>query len=220
MALWVRSGGYGGIRRFPGILLPRPLVAAERAWKKGKERKGWVRAMRCSLQWEADTQPYDQVREMVMEKGEVGVDKWQPPVLNSPASRQKVEVKSSLLRLCCAASRSTLLRIVIGILHAYLTFHSPKILAASRRLPCLGKTTGDCNPTTLRERHVGIMCDLCNGIGWLICDFCRGQKTNVKSESSRFYRRCPYCKAVGLVLCPKCKVFKCVTFPEFSDSEA
>ncbi|KAH0434656.1 hypothetical protein IEQ34_026785 [Dendrobium chrysotoxum] len=128
MALWVRSGGYGGIRRFPGLLLPRPLVAAERAWKKGKERKGWVRAMRCSLQWEADTQPHDQ--------------------------------------------------------------------------------------------HIGSMCDLCNDIGWLICDFCQGEKTNVKSESSRFYRRCPYCKAVGLVLCPKCKVFKCVTFPDFSDSQA
>ncbi|XP_020705101.1 uncharacterized protein LOC110116019 isoform X3 [Dendrobium catenatum] len=137
MALWVRSGGYGGIRRFPGILLPRPLVAAERAWKKGIERKGWVRAMRCSLQWEADTQPRDEVREIVMEKG---------------------------------------------------------------------------------EQHIGINCDLCNGIGWLICDFCQGQKTNVKSESSsRFYRRCPYCKAVGLVLCPKCKVFKCVTFPDVSD---
>ncbi|XP_020582563.1 uncharacterized protein LOC110026108 [Phalaenopsis equestris] len=69
------------------------------------------------------------------------------------------------------------------------------------------------------SQNDGIGCYLCSGSGWLICDFCQGQKTNVKSESSRFYRRCPYCKAVGLVLCPKCKVFKCVTFPDLSDGQ-
>ncbi|KAI8528110.1 hypothetical protein RHMOL_Rhmol12G0125700 [Rhododendron molle] len=40
-----------------------------------------------------------------------------------------------------------------------------------------------------------------------------GQKTNVKSANNRIYRRCPSCKAVGCILCAKCKVFKCVTFP-------
>ncbi|KAL8144429.1 hypothetical protein V2J09_017461 [Rumex salicifolius] len=64
-----------------------------------------------------------------------------------------------------------------------------------------------------------IMCDSCDGVGWLICDFCQGQKTNVKSESNRIYRRCPTCRAVGYILCTKCKVYKCVTFPDFDDSD-
>ncbi|WJX41935.1 hypothetical protein P8452_29223 [Trifolium repens] len=64
-----------------------------------------------------------------------------------------------------------------------------------------------------------IMCEPCNGNGWLICDFCQGQKTNVKAQNNRIYRRCPSCKAVGYVLCSKCKVFKCVTFPDFDDSQ-
>ncbi|CAA7406995.1 unnamed protein product [Spirodela intermedia] len=64
-----------------------------------------------------------------------------------------------------------------------------------------------------------ILCDPCKGRGWLLCDFCRGQKINVKSESNRIYRRCPSCKAAGYVLCPKCKVFKCVTFPDYGDGE-
>ncbi|KAL5699373.1 hypothetical protein ACHQM5_030288 [Ranunculus cassubicifolius] len=68
---------------------------------------------------------------------------------------------------------------------------------------------------------VGTMCDCepCSGRGWLVCTFCNGQKTNVKSENNRIYRRCPSCRAIGYVLCSKCKVFKCVTFPDYSDTE-
>lgn len=62
-----------------------------------------------------------------------------------------------------------------------------------------------------------IMCEPCNGKGWLLCDFCGGQKTNVKAQNKRIYRRCPTCRAIGYVLCSKCKVFKCVTFPDFND---
>ncbi|XP_012076301.1 protein PHOTOSYSTEM I ASSEMBLY 2, chloroplastic isoform X2 [Jatropha curcas] len=65
----------------------------------------------------------------------------------------------------------------------------------------------------------GIMCEPCNGKGWLLCDFCKGQKTNVKAENKRIYRRCPSCRAIGYILCPKCRVFKCVTFPNYSDGE-
>ncbi|KAI9106427.1 hypothetical protein K1719_021955 [Acacia pycnantha] len=65
----------------------------------------------------------------------------------------------------------------------------------------------------------GIMCEPCNGTGWLLCDFCKGQKTNVKAENKRIYRRCPSCRATGFILCSKCKVFKCVTFPNYSDGE-
>ncbi|ONK82031.1 uncharacterized protein A4U43_C01F35420 [Asparagus officinalis] len=55
----------------------------------------------------------------------------------------------------------------------------------------------------------GIMCEPCNGRGWLLCDFCEGQKTNVRSEASnRIYRRCPNCKGVGYVLCSKCPVLR------------
>ncbi|CAL1385298.1 unnamed protein product [Linum trigynum] len=70
-----------------------------------------------------------------------------------------------------------------------------------------------------REVDSGIICEPCNGQGWVVCDFCKGQKTNVKAENKRVYRRCPSCKAVGYLLCSKCKVFKCVTFPNYSDGE-
>uniref|UniRef100_A0A0E0LWZ7 Uncharacterized protein n=1 Tax=Oryza punctata TaxID=4537 RepID=A0A0E0LWZ7_ORYPU len=66
----------------------------------------------------------------------------------------------------------------------------------------------------------GVECEGCNGAGWLLCDFCKGKKNNVKSESSRIYRRCPTCKAVraGYILCPRCRVYKCITYPESNDS--
>ncbi|KAL0897714.1 hypothetical protein Bca101_081675 [Brassica carinata] len=69
------------------------------------------------------------------------------------------------------------------------------------------------------EEEAVIMCEDCNGKGWLLCDFCKGQKTNVKSENKKIYRRCPTCRAVGYVLCKRCKVFKCVTFPNPEDGE-
>lgn len=65
----------------------------------------------------------------------------------------------------------------------------------------------------------GIMCEPCEGRGWLLCDLCKGQKTNVKAQNNRIYRRCPSCKAVGYILCSKCKVFKCVTFPNYTDGQ-
>ncbi|KAK6912386.1 hypothetical protein RJ641_021987 [Dillenia turbinata] len=70
-----------------------------------------------------------------------------------------------------------------------------------------------------QQADPGIICEPCNGRGWLICDFCKGQKTNVKAENKRIYRRCPTCRAIGYTLCSKCKVFKCVTFPTYSDGE-
>ncbi|KMT17772.1 hypothetical protein BVRB_2g035180 [Beta vulgaris subsp. vulgaris] len=70
-----------------------------------------------------------------------------------------------------------------------------------------------------QEEKVGILCEPCNGSGWLLCDFCNGQKTNVKSQTNKIYRRCPSCKATGYILCAKCKVFKCVTFPDQSDGD-
>ncbi|XVF31238.1 hypothetical protein REPUB_Repub16aG0128200 [Reevesia pubescens] len=79
-----------------------------------------------------------------------------------------------------------------------------------------------CAPLRQQEQEVddaGIMCEPCNGKGWLLCDFCKGQKTNVKADNKRIYRRCPSCRAIGYVLCSKCKVFKCVTFPNGSDGE-
>ncbi|XP_052184368.1 uncharacterized protein LOC127796321 [Diospyros lotus] len=65
----------------------------------------------------------------------------------------------------------------------------------------------------------GILCEPCSGSGWLLCDFCNGQKTNVRAANNRIYRRCPSCRAVGSILCPNCKVFKCVSFPNYSDGE-
>ncbi|KAM0968626.1 hypothetical protein ACFX1X_017240 [Malus domestica] len=34
------------------------------------------------------------------------------------------------------------------------------------------------------KAEVAILCEDCDGIGWLLCDFCKGQKTNVKSETN------------------------------------
>ncbi|CAH8367093.1 unnamed protein product [Eruca vesicaria subsp. sativa] len=87
-----------------------------------------------------------------------------------------------------------------------------------------------CTPLQQQERQLDqsqgdeeegavIMCEDCNGKGWLLCDFCKGQKTNVKSENKKIYRRCPTCRAVGYVLCKRCKVFKCVTFPNLEDGD-
>nr|CAB3483493.1 unnamed protein product [Digitaria exilis] len=64
----------------------------------------------------------------------------------------------------------------------------------------------------------GDACGECGGEGWMICDFCKGKKNNVKSEGTRVYRRCPTCKAAGFILCPRCRVFKCITFPESNES--
>ncbi|TVU05134.1 hypothetical protein EJB05_48286, partial [Eragrostis curvula] len=64
----------------------------------------------------------------------------------------------------------------------------------------------------------GVVCEACSGAGWLLCDFCKGKKNNVKSETSRVYRRCPTCKAAGFILCPRCRVYKCITFPESNES--
>ncbi|GJN15722.1 hypothetical protein PR202_gb02660 [Eleusine coracana subsp. coracana] len=68
------------------------------------------------------------------------------------------------------------------------------------------------------EEGVAVACDDCSGAGWLLCDFCKGKKNNVKSETSRIYRRCPTCKAAGFIMCPRCRVYKCVTFPESNES--
>ncbi|GAQ88670.1 hypothetical protein KFL_004500100 [Klebsormidium nitens] len=61
-----------------------------------------------------------------------------------------------------------------------------------------------------------IPCDICLGSGWLICDFCRGEKVNIQVKK-KLYRRCPSCRAAGVLMCPRCKVLRCVTFPEGSD---
>ncbi|XP_031505645.1 uncharacterized protein LOC116267855 isoform X3 [Nymphaea colorata] len=45
------------------------------------------------------------------------------------------------------------------------------------------------------QQDQGILCDPCQGRGWLICDFCKGKKTNVKAQNNRIYRRCPTCRA-------------------------
>ncbi|CAM6081984.1 unnamed protein product [Calypogeia fissa] len=61
-------------------------------------------------------------------------------------------------------------------------------------------------------------CDSCNGRGWLPCDFCKGQKVNVQAKNNRIYRRCPSCRTAGVVICPRCKVFRCVSYPDETDT--
>ncbi|VFQ83359.1 unnamed protein product [Cuscuta campestris] len=73
-----------------------------------------------------------------------------------------------------------------------------------------------CTPVP-QQIDSGILCEPCGGKGWLLCDFCKGQKTNVQSATTKIYRRCPSCRAIGYVVCLKCKVFKCVTYPNAYD---
>ncbi|XP_031130125.1 uncharacterized protein LOC116031913 [Ipomoea triloba] len=76
-----------------------------------------------------------------------------------------------------------------------------------------------CTPVQ-QQIDLGIQCEPCGGRGWLLCDFCKGQKTNVQSETNKkIYRRCPSCRAIGYLLCWKCKVFKCVTYPNADDGQ-
>ncbi|XP_050157974.1 uncharacterized protein LOC126631842 isoform X6 [Malus sylvestris] len=49
-------------------------------------------------------------------------------------------------------------------------------------------------PSFFSKADVPILCEDCNGRGWLLCDFCKGQKMNVKSETNRIYGRCPSCR--------------------------
>lgn len=56
-----------------------------------------------------------------------------------------------------------------------------------------------CFPISLKVDST-IECEPCNGKGWIVCDFCEGQKTNVKAENNRIYRRCPSCRAVSELL--------------------
>lgn len=64
-----------------------------------------------------------------------------------------------------------------------------------------------------------IPCDYCAGRGWLTCDFCKGEKVNVPNpeRANKFYRRCPTCRAAGVVMCGSCRVFKCLTFVDTTD---
>ncbi|KAJ4707651.1 chaperone protein dnaJ-related [Melia azedarach] len=104
---------------------------------------------------------------------------------------------------------------------AKLNFLPMTPLSAPRSRPShlLKLKPAHCAAPLQEEVDVGIMCEPCNGKGWLVCDYCGGQKTNVKAPNNRIYRRCPSCRAVGYVLCSKCKVFKCVTFPNYNDGE-
>ncbi|KAG6554982.1 hypothetical protein Mapa_003567 [Marchantia paleacea] len=64
-----------------------------------------------------------------------------------------------------------------------------------------------------------IVCEVCRGLGFFICDYCKGEKVNVpvKNRNNRFHRRCPTCRAVGVLMCSRCRVFKCVSFPDEDD---
>ncbi|WVZ92164.1 hypothetical protein U9M48_038251 [Paspalum notatum var. saurae] len=100
----------------------------------------------------------------------------------------------------------------------------PAIRRGSSRVGCatvpreLGAAAEAARPEVDDEEAGVVVCEGCGGAGWRLCDFCQGKKNNVKSEGTRVYRRCPTCKAAGFILCPSCRVYKCVTFPESSDS--
>ncbi|XP_042494340.1 uncharacterized protein LOC122073778 [Macadamia integrifolia] len=105
----------------------------------------------------------------------------------------------------------------ISIVSAKLNFSHA--FPFSNSIKSRSSKTAHCMPLqqSQEQEDGGIMCEPCKGKGWLLCGFCNGQKTNVKAENNRIYRRCPSCRAIGYVLCSKCKVYKCVTYPNYSD---
>jgi len=71
------------------------------------------------------------------------------------------------------------------------------------------------------SKEEAVACEECSGLGWMLCDFCKGKKNNVKSEGTRVYRRCPTCKAVSNSALPRslaCRIF--LNFDEHSPSHA
>ncbi|KAH9305848.1 hypothetical protein KI387_010252, partial [Taxus chinensis] len=64
--------------------------------------------------------------------------------------------------------------------------------APTTRIAC---TASSLPPQAQAVKGPGVVCDPCGGNGWVICDFCEGQKTNVKARNNRLYRRCPSCRA-------------------------
>nr|ABK22469.1 unknown [Picea sitchensis] len=85
--------------------------------------------------------------------------------------------------------------------------------AFTQRITCRASAL----PSQQEVKGAGILCDPCKGKGWVVCDFCEGQKINVQAQSKRFYRRCPSCRASGFLICQQCKVYKCLTFPDGKD---
>ncbi|PON76457.1 chaperone protein dnaJ-like protein [Parasponia andersonii] len=100
-------------------------------------------------------------------------------------------------------------------------FKTSRITPSSPSTTCRFLKPLRCTPVQQvpQQAEAGILCEPCNGKGWLLCEFCKGQKSNVKAENNRIYRRCPSCRAVGYVLCSSCKVYKCVTFPNYTDGD-
>ncbi|KAI4330405.1 hypothetical protein MLD38_028695 [Melastoma candidum] len=92
----------------------------------------------------------------------------------------------------------------------------PPIPSSSPK-PCKFNVRGRAE-ITATSNGPSILCEPCKGSGWVICDFCNGKKTNVPSETRRIHRRCPSCRAIGVILCSKCMVYKCVTFPDYRDA--
>ncbi|KAI3962944.1 hypothetical protein MKX01_029755 [Papaver californicum] len=72
---------------------------------------------------------------------------------------------------------------------------SSSLYSSSSQSPSVSLGRRNCTANQQLQEDIGIMCEPCSGKGWLLCDFCNGQKTNI-----------------GYVLCSKCEVFKCFTF--------
>eukprot|EP00270_Netrium_digitus_P002849 TRINITY_DN13222_c0_g1_i3.p1 TRINITY_DN13222_c0_g1~~TRINITY_DN13222_c0_g1_i3.p1 ORF type:complete len:205 (-),score=60.76 TRINITY_DN13222_c0_g1_i3:193-735(-) len=112
-------------------------------------------------------------------------------------------------RLCCVLGKSK------------LWIEAPQKRAATNSASLMANGSAAVAATEEEEAEAPLWeCSECGGSGWLICDFCNGQKVNVQIRANKFYRRCPTCRAVGVLLCGTCRVFKCVTFPDASDSSS
>ncbi|XP_031373144.1 uncharacterized protein LOC116188124 isoform X2 [Punica granatum] len=127
------------------------------------------------------------------------------------------EIKCSLLPSIFAAMAVVMRVNVPPLKQLSIRRSSPMLPRVSHQKPHLSLKPLCCSSTFQEQTEPGITCEPCNGKGWLVCDFCKGQKTNIKAENKRIYRRCPSCRAIGYVLCTSCKVFKCVTFPNYED---
>ena len=65
----------------------------------------------------------------------------------------------------------------------------------------LKRLIADCSRSDLT-----CLCKMCNGTGFVLCNFCNGSKNGVRNDFTDEFKalKCTSCNEIGLVSCPRC----------------